>query len=106
MTILYSLNKAGVPSFPVSQNGMYEENEVSRTAIQLFGGAIPENGYEIWNTSGEIVYFREANEATTGGTSVPIVAGGSYRTPPNYKPVGYISLIGESTNQTVVDRTW
>jgi hypothetical protein len=95
----------------VSALGTLQEATITigGTAQNLFSGATPVNGFEIINPSGatETLYFREAGTAVVAGaSSIGIPVGGSYVSPPGYKPTGLISVIGATTSHPVIARKW
>lgn len=93
-----------------SGSGAVDETPIAAggTAQNLFGGATPTNGYEIINNSTtEILYFREANDAAVGGaTSTAIQPGASYYTASGYKPTGRVSVIAATTAHPLIGRRW
>jgi hypothetical protein len=79
---------------------------VGGTAQQLFGGAVPVNGFQIGNTSAGNLYVSDAGAASAGGSSMPIAPGAVYTTPCGYRPAGVVSIYGASTGQTFAARRW
>ena len=79
------------------------------TAQNLFSGATPTNGFAIYNPdpSNDLWVSDSTTAAVNGQGSVRVVAnGGGYETPPGYKPVGAVSIIGSTTSQKITARKW
>jgi hypothetical protein len=76
------------------------------TAQTLFGGVAPVDGWLVANNSSITLYVSDVGIATSGGASIPIVAGMVFATPSGYKPAGPVSLYGATTGQTFAARRW
>jgi|GEM_PF-2905415 len=79
------------------------------TAQLLFGGATPVNGFEITNPDmSNDLWISDSTTALANGAGSIRVAfyGGSYDTPPDYKPIGPVSIVGAVTGQKFTARRW
>jgi hypothetical protein len=79
------------------------------TAQTLFGGAIPVNGWAVYNpdATNDLWVSDSATASANGLGSIRVVAnGGGYETPPAYKPFGSVSIVGSVTNQKITARRW
>ncbi len=79
------------------------------TAQNLFGGNTPTSGYAIYNpdASNDLWISDSTTAAANGQGSIRVPAnGGGYETPPSYKPVGAVSIIGGTTGQKITARRW
>jgi hypothetical protein len=79
------------------------------TAQNLFGGATPTNGFEVCNpdASNDLWISDETTAAANGQGSIRVAAnGGSYTTPPGYRPIGAVSIVGAVTGQKITARKW
>ena len=79
------------------------------TAQNLFGSATPANGFAIYNpNSTNDLWVSDSTTASANGQgSLRVPAnGGSYETPPGYKPMGAISIVGAVTSQKITARRW
>lgn len=79
------------------------------TAQYLFGGATPINGFEITNPDAvNDLWFSDSTIAAVNGVgSTRVVAnGGSYDTPPDYKPVGAVSIISATSGAKITAKRW
>jgi hypothetical protein len=79
------------------------------TAQLLCGGAVPQNGFAIYNpdSTGDL-WVSDSTTASINGTgSIRVIAnGGGYETPFLYRPLGPISIIGGTTGQKITARRW
>lgn len=79
------------------------------TAQNLFSGATPSNGFSIYNPdpTNDLWVSDSATAAANGQGSVRVFAnGGGYETPPGYKPLGAVSIVGAVTGQKITARRW
>lgn len=79
------------------------------TAQSLFGGSVPTHGFAIYNpdASGDVWVSDSTTAAVNAAGSVRCVAnGGGYETPPNYKPIGAVSIVGAATGTKFTARRW
>ena len=79
------------------------------TAQNLFGGTPPVNGFAIYNPDpvNDLWVSDSATASANGAGSIRVAAnGGGYETPPAYKPVGAISIVGASTGQKITAKRW
>ena len=79
------------------------------TAQNLFGGIIPTNGYEICNPDlNNDLWISDSGAAVINGAgSIRVVVnGGSYDTPPAYKPSGPVSIIAAAAGTKFTARYW
>ena len=76
------------------------------TAQLLFAGVVPSNGYLVANNSAQTLYISDVGVATSGGASIPILAGAVFMTPSGYNPAGAVSLWGSTTGQAFAARRW
>lgn len=79
------------------------------TAQNLFGGAIPANGFAVYNPDpSNDLWISDSTTAAANGTgSIRVAAnGGGYETPPEYQPIGVVSIVGASTGQKITARRW
>ena len=79
------------------------------TAQNLFAGATPTNGFEICNPDAtNDLWVSDSTTAAANGTGSYRVAanGGTYTTPPGYKPIGAVSIVGAVTAQKITARKW
>jgi hypothetical protein len=76
-------------------------------AQNLFGGAVPVNGFLVQNNSSAALWISDVGAASAGGASMQIAAnGGLFVTPSGYKPAGAVSLFGATTGQAFAARRW
>lgn len=79
------------------------------TSQSLFGGAVPANGFAIYNpdATNDLWVSDSATAAANGTGSIRVAAnGGSYETPPGYMPVGVVRIVGAVTAQKITARSW
>ncbi|MDX2027720.1 MAG: hypothetical protein SFW62_03690 [Alphaproteobacteria bacterium] len=79
------------------------------TAQNLFSGAVPVNGFAVYNPDAvnDLWISDSATAVANGQGSLRVAAnGGGYETPPGYKPIGAVSIIGASTGQKITARRW
>jgi len=79
------------------------------TAQNLFGGAVPVNGYAICNPDPtNDLWVSDSTTAAANGTgSIRVVAnGGYYATEAGQKPVAAVSIVGAVTGQKITARRW
>lgn len=79
------------------------------TAQNLFGGTAPANGFAIYNPDpvNDLWVSDSATAAANGTGSLRVAAnGGGYETPPSYKPLGIVSIVGSATGQKITARRW
>lgn len=79
------------------------------TAQNLFGGAIPANGYSICNpdATNDLWVSDSTTAAANGAGSFRIAAnGGYYATEAGQKPIGAVSVVGAVTGQKITARRW
>ncbi len=79
------------------------------TAQYLFGVSIPANGFAVYNpdATNDLWVSDSAVAAANGLGSIRVAAnGGGYESPPGYKPLGRVSVIGAVTAQKITARVW
>ena len=79
------------------------------TAQNLFGGTTPANGFAIYNPDpSNDLWISDSTTAAANGTGSVRCAsnGGGYETPPGYRPVGVVSIVGAVTGQKITARRW
>lgn len=78
------------------------------TAQTLFGGAIPENGYAIYNPGTADLWISDsATAAINGAGSIRIAGnGGGYETPLGYRAGAPLSIIGATAGAPFTARKW
>lgn len=79
------------------------------TAQNLFSGGTPTNGFEIGNPHpSEDLWITDNGTASANGQGCHRVAanGGTYTTPPGYRPLGAVSIIGATTGHKITARKW
>lgn len=79
------------------------------TAQNLFSGTVPVNGFAVYNPDAvNDLWLSDSTTAVANGQgSIRIAAnGGGYETPPGYKPIGAVSIVGASTGQKITARRW
>lgn len=79
------------------------------TAQNLFAGATPTNGFAIYNpdAANDLWVSDSTTAAINGVGSIRVAAnGGGYETPPDYKPIGPISIVAASTGAKITARRW
>jgi hypothetical protein len=82
---------------------------VGGAAQNLFGGSVPANGFAIYNpdAANDLWISDSATAAVNGQGSLRVPAnGGGYETPPGYRPLGAVSVVGASTGQKITARRW
>lgn len=78
-------------------------------AQNLFAGATPAHGFEVCNPdASEDLWVSDSAAAAPNGTgSFRIAAnGGTYTTPPGYRPIGAVSVYGATTGHKITARRW
>jgi len=79
------------------------------TAQNLFGGAVPTNGFAIYNPDAvNDLWISDSATAVANGTGcIRVVAnGGGYETPVGCRPLGAVSIVGATTGQKITARRW
>jgi hypothetical protein len=79
------------------------------TAQTLFGGVVPVNGFQILNpdASTDLWVSDSTTAAVNGVGSIRVVAnGGGFETPPDYKPIGAVSIVAATTGTKITARRW
>lgn len=79
------------------------------TAQNLFSGVTPTNGYGIYNPdpANDLWVSDSTTAAANAAGSIRVPAnGGYYETPPVYKPIGAVSIVGATTAQAITARKW
>lgn len=80
---------------------------VGNTAQFLFASAVPPHGYMIQNNSAEVLWVSDVGVATANGSSFQIaINGGTFITPPGYRPGAAVSILGGTTGQVFAARSW
>ncbi len=78
-------------------------------AQTLFGGAIPGNGFAIYNPDAvNDLWISDSTTAAVNGLgSIRVFAGGGgFETPALYRPFGPVSVIGAAAGQKITARSW
>jgi hypothetical protein len=79
------------------------------TAQTLFAGIVPVDGFGVYNpdAANDLWVSDSATAVANGAGSIRLQSnGGWFETPPNYKPIGVISLVGAVTGQNFTARRW
>jgi hypothetical protein len=79
------------------------------TAQNLFGGAVPANGFGVYNPDpvNDLWISDSATAAASNSGSIRVAAnGGWYETPIRYRPIGAVSIVGGVTGQKFTARSW
>ena len=96
-----------IPEFAVSDNS--GTITTGGTAQTLFGGAIPANGFAIYNpdASNDLFVSDSTTAVVNGVGSIRVPAnGGAFVTPTGVKPMGVVSIIGATTGGKFTARKW
>jgi hypothetical protein len=102
---------AGQQATPQAATGADGSTSITTggTAQNLFSGATPTNGFEVCNpdASNDLWISDTTTAVANGQGSIRVAAnGGSYTTPPGYRPIGAVSVVGASTGQKITARRW
>lgn len=78
------------------------------TAQNLFGTAIPQHGFSIFNPDAtNAIWFSYSTTAAANATgSIEILPGGLYESPPGLVPSQAISIVGAGTGQKFTAFYW
>jgi hypothetical protein len=79
------------------------------TAQNLFGGTAPINGFAVYNPDPtNDLWVSDNGTASANGQGCIRVAsnGGGFESPPGYKPLGAISIVGAVSGQKITARRW
>jgi hypothetical protein len=80
---------------------------VSGLAQYIFSGLTPANGYLVQNTHATAtLYINDVGVAAATGSSLVLLPGQMWVTPPGYKPPGAVSLFGNTSGQSFSARRW
>lgn len=82
---------------------------VGGTAQNLFAGVTPVHGFAIYNPdAAEVLWVSDSTTAAANNTGSILVPanGGWYETPPNYKPIGAVSIVGATAGHKITARRW
>ena len=78
-------------------------------AQALFAGTTPANGFAVHNPDAfEDMWVSDSTTAAANGEGSMIVAagGGSYETPPGYRPIGAVSVYALTAGHKITARRW
>jgi hypothetical protein len=82
---------------------------LGNVAQNLFSSVVPANGFAIYNPDPvNDLWVTDSTTALANGAGSLRVAsnGGGFETPPGYRPIGVVSIVGSVTGQKITARRW